>query len=244
MSRASLSRALAEFTRARDEIAGLIVQLKKARGSKADFRAIGRELDKIDLAELQLLSHIEARKDSRPKKTRAPRQPQGPRAIVERLVGARELLVRGFWDRYPKSDQRRHPKKYKQIPREMRSGYTAFDLLQSDYLGFTYAQRRRLQLRVSYGVNQETQKIFSAKDIDKYGLVLNLSLDREEALLGLRGLLVRAGVVNTPTRPRKGKKSSRRKMKSPESDSQASGRADYDAEKEVAVPIGIEWWLV
>jgi hypothetical protein len=61
---------------------------------------------------------------------------------VEKLLIAREVVIRGYWDRYPKSEQRDLPDKFKHVRPRDRRGPTAFDVLANDYLSFTPRQRQ------------------------------------------------------------------------------------------------------
>lgn len=212
-------------------------------GTRKDKKEIAALLDKVDATEFQLLNLRESlRMAARPKEpskkvtgtrrlTTKGRKASRPRQRVERfdippprdrdpvLVGARELSIRGFWDRYPKSEQKRYPKKFKAFPAKLRRGPTAFDLLQEDLMRFTPAERKRLQIRVAYGVHHETGKIITPGDVGRMGLELDLSLNTVEAINGLRGILIRAGLAYAPI-----------------------GWDDMDEDS--SVPLGVEWWLV
>lgn len=117
---------------------------------------------------------------------------------TEQVVGERELVIRGYWDRYPSSDQRKHHKKYDAISKDQRRGPTAYDLLIRDYNSFTAAERKKLRVRVVYGVAPDTGQILSSQKISASGLSLDLHPERSKALLSLQSLLVRSGVVDSP----------------------------------------------
>lgn len=124
---------------------------------------------------------------------------EGEPEIRERVLLARELTVRGFWDRYPSSDQKKYPKKYKHIPKVQRRGKTVYDILADDYNSFTLKQRRALTLRVTHGLDQSTGKILTARKIRAGHMDVDLIVDRKRALASLGNFLVRAGAVDTPT---------------------------------------------
>lgn len=117
---------------------------------------------------------------------------------TEQVVGERELVIRGYWDRYPSSDQRKHHKKYDAISKDQRRGPTAYDLLIRDYNSFTASERKKLRVRVVYGVAPDTGQILSPQKITGAGLSLDLHPERSKALLSLQSLLVRSGVVDSP----------------------------------------------
>lgn len=175
----------------------------------------------------------------RKKRAKAKHQPI-PRAVEaeqpkyrERLtvIGARELVIRGYWDRYPSSDQRKHPNKYDAIDKAARRGPTAFDLLVRDYNSFTPSERRRLRVRVVYGVAPDTGAVLSAQKIAASHLSLDLHPEREKALVSLQSLLVRSGVVDSPKAWKVNKHAPRAEH----------GRRAVEAG---AVPLGIEWLTV
>jgi hypothetical protein len=53
-------------------------------------------------------------------------------------------------------------------------------------------------LRVAYGVD-EKGRILDKRGIVRHGLVIDMVADKPEGLASLRGFLVRAGVVDTPS---------------------------------------------
>lgn len=137
----------------------------------------------------------------------AGRSPSLPRALAdhakqssyrERVVLSRELAIRGYWDRYPSADQSEHPERYQHIPKTNRRGKTAYDVLAQDLLKFSPAQRRQLRLRVGYGVSHDTGEIFSKRFINS-ALTVDLTTNTPQALVSLSSLLVRAGLVDTPS---------------------------------------------
>lgn len=176
--------------------------------------------------------------------TKLPRQRKTSRQ--EEVIGRRELRIRGFWDRYTKQEHRKRPgkkkdgkqakNKFAHIPKSFRAGPTAYDLLLKDYLKFTPAQRKRLAIRVVYGVRPDTGKLIVGADVERLGLVLYLPFARVHAMNALRTLLVRAGSVDTPTglRDKAGEKLS--------DDGDDDDGEELDDE-EIGVPLGIEWIL-
>lgn len=145
----------------------------------------------------------------------------------ETLIGSRELLIRGFWDRYEKSQQRgQFKKKYNHVPAKFRRGATAYDKLVQDYWSFTPTQRKHLRIRVAYGIIRETGEIIDSDISISRQLEIDLSVNPVKALEDLRTILVRAGSVDTPSYVKE----------------------DYDENEDepedIGIPVGIEWYSV
>lgn len=219
--RARITRALSANARARVEL--FTVLKKESRGQDERTK---RELAKVIGDAVGALYRL----DGDLHEARATVDRASKRPLVPYMVGERELEIRGFWDRYPSSEQKRWPERYEHIAKRHRRGPTAYDLLARDYESFTAQERKHLQVRVAYGVNAETGKIFGQHEIANFGLILNLARELPLALHGLSRLLVRAGVVDTPS----------------EWTVNTASEMGYDDEDEEldSIPLGIQWWIV
>lgn len=198
------------------------------KASKKDRREIAQTLDKLDETEFSLLNAIEraqqvAREEKRERRReREEPAPPKPKKTRERtgVVIERDLLIRGFWDRYPASEQHgQYRSKFENVASELRRGPTAYDILERDFFSFTKSERNRLELRVSHGAIFETGEIIDARVVKKHGLDIRLSSDTKEALASLSAMLVRAGVLYTP-------------------------EGWTSITKDTALPLGIQWVLL
>lgn len=223
--RKKLDSALAKIRTARRDLEKEQRRLERVGGTKKDKRQVSTLIDKLDEVEFSLLSareqlklvtRRERQRKFRPLSEIDETEIYAPKA-GEYVARERELSIRGFWDRYPSADQRgKYKAKFKHIPKEIRRGPSAFDLLLRDYLSFDPSERKRLVLRVSYGVIHETGEIITPDEVRKMRLDVRLSSNRQEAINALSTLLVRAGLIYTP--------------EGYENDTEESG-----------VPLGVEW---
>ncbi len=161
-------------------------------GTSAARKQVKKLLDQLDETEVTLLSAREEYKQT----VKRPRRKQ---SSTETVAIERELLIRGFWDRYPSSDQRgKYRAKYDHIEPTLRKGPTAYDVLLKDYQTFSPAERKRLLLRVDYGVVYQTGEIITPLTVKKLLLEVSLSSHPQEAMDSLSTLLVRAGLLYAP----------------------------------------------
>lgn len=219
-----INAALKEIETARRALEKEQRRLERAGASKTEQRKLAKLFDKLDETQFTLLNAREesariAREEKayryRPLSEIDESEVYAPKK-GERVAIERELNIRGFWDRYPSEQQRgKYKSKFKHVPKELRRGKTAYDQLQADYLSFSPAERKRLVLRVSYGVVHETGEIITPDVVRSMKLDVRLSSNRQEALNALSTLLVRAGVIYA-----------------------AEG---YEDDDETTVPLGVEW---
>lgn len=215
--------------RARDEIA-IVAKEEKFGATKRAKAEIDRivadalaELDRLELENERNLITIERLE------THVNEQ------FKPYLVAETELIIRGYWDAYPKSDQRKHAKNYKHLPSDWLRGETAYDIIARTWENLTPYERAHLQVRVAYGMNPETGKILPSrfKDLEDAGFVVNPLGDKEAALETIIKLLVRGDYIDTP---RGYSKSKRQKM------TKKGGKTSVAALS--PIPVGLQWWII